>query len=191
MITNNKNQYGLTNRDMKTVQDIFRKYPDVKEVYLFGSRAKGNYKTGSDIDFAIMNEGVDSKTITKLLADFTESSLPFTVDLINFPTLKHTDLINHINRVGIVFYKIEIEDKKIVDSESTLETVNEPSADYAYNRIVFFNSFEEENEFTYKERASTTPLENFKMVTSMIKQHFQKQLKENPTLGNRIYFDNQ
>ena len=118
MIKNSKNKYGLTDRDIKTLQDIFRKYTEVKEVHLFGSRAKGNYKTGSDIDLAVMNEGVKSKTITKLVVDFEESSLPFTVDLINFPTLKHTDLIDHINRVGTIFYKrLNLPKQNLMDKE--------------------------------------------------------------------------
>ena len=106
MIKNNQNRFGLTERDMKTFQTIFGKYSEVKEVYVFGSRAKGNYKPGSDIDLAVMNDGADTKTIARLLSDFEESSLPIKVDLINFPVLKHNELIEHIKRAGVVFYKL-------------------------------------------------------------------------------------
>jgi len=105
MINNNRNKYGLTERDMKTLEGIFLKYPEVREVRLFGSRAKGNFKHGSDIDFAVMDKGLDSKTISNLSFDFEESSLPYTVDVINFSTLKHQEFIEHIDRVGIVFYE--------------------------------------------------------------------------------------
>ena len=64
MIKNNLHHYGLTERDFKTITDILKKYPDIGEVRLFGSRAKGNYKHGSDIDIAVMNEGVNFKTIS-------------------------------------------------------------------------------------------------------------------------------
>ena len=67
--------------------------------------------------------------------------------------------------------------------------VSEPEVTYESKRIHFFNSFEEENEFTYKERASISPLENLKNVTLLVKRLFKKELKNNPTLGNRIYFD--
>ena len=102
-----KTPFGLSVRDMNTFRELFWKYPEVHEVHLFGSRAKGNYKPGSDVDLAIINEGVNAGTITKLIADFSESSLPYTVDLVNLPLLKPGDLTEHIKRVGIVFYKRE------------------------------------------------------------------------------------
>ncbi len=55
--------HGLTNRDIQTLQDILSRYSKVKKVFLFGSRAIGNYQKGSDIDIAVMNEGVSDKII--------------------------------------------------------------------------------------------------------------------------------
>ncbi len=100
-----RNAFGLTDRDMKTLQDIFDKYPEVKSVFVFGSRAKGTYKQGSDIDLAVMNQGVKDAVIDKMKSDFEDSSLPYIVDLINYHTLKHQELKVHIDRVGVSFYK--------------------------------------------------------------------------------------
>lgn len=93
---------------MNTIFHILEKFPSIKTVNIFGSRAKGNYKPGSDIDLAILNKGVDDAVIRNVSSDFEESSLPYKVDLINFPTLKHEELIEHINRVGITFYKAKV-----------------------------------------------------------------------------------
>jgi predicted nucleotidyltransferase len=98
------NQFGLTERDMKTIGDILRKYPDVRTVHIFGSRAKGNYKTGSDIDLAIINEGVPENVIRNIQNDFEESSLPYRIDLIYLPELEDTGLKDHIKRIGLEFY---------------------------------------------------------------------------------------
>jgi uncharacterized protein len=100
-----RNSFGLTDRDMKTFRDIFHKYPDVKTVFVFGSRAKKNYKLGSDIDLAVMDKGVTETIIAKLKSDFEESSLPYNVDVINYHTLKHSELKSHIDRVGGLFYQ--------------------------------------------------------------------------------------
>ena len=100
-----ENKFGLTERTMQTISEIFEKYSEIEEVIMFGSRAMGNYKLGSDLDLAIMNIGVDDKTIMHLKNDFEESSLPISVDLVNFPDLKHPDFIDHIERVGKVFYR--------------------------------------------------------------------------------------
>ncbi|MEA3280788.1 MAG: nucleotidyltransferase domain-containing protein [Thermodesulfobacteriota bacterium] len=109
-----KNAFGLTDRDIKTLQDIFKKYPDVKNVFIFGSRAKGTYKQGSDIDLAIMNEGVKDTVIGKMKSDFEDSSLPYTVDLVNYHTIKHPELKNHVDRIGVPFYE------KMADKDKTI-----------------------------------------------------------------------
>ncbi|WP_373496645.1 nucleotidyltransferase domain-containing protein [Aquiflexum sp.] len=97
--------FGLKERDLKTIFEILDKYAEVKLVQIFGSRAKGTHKTGSDIDLAIMNDGVPDSTIMKIKSEFEDSSLPYFVDFVNFPQLKHPGLIEHIERVGKVFYE--------------------------------------------------------------------------------------
>ena len=97
--------YGLTDRDIKTILSVFNQYTEVLLVHIFGSRAKGAAKAGSDVDLAIMNKGVDSKTLLKLNNDFEESTLPYKVDLVNFHTLTNPDFIDHIRRVGVFFYQ--------------------------------------------------------------------------------------
>ena len=95
---------GLTDRDIQTVYDILNKYPEVKKVWLIGSRATGNYQKGSDIDLAIMNEGVSEKTIRSIVSDFEESTLPYFVDIINYPKLQHPGLKEHIEKIGKLFF---------------------------------------------------------------------------------------
>ena len=51
-------RFGLTKRDWDTIINIIKKYPTIKQVSLFGSRAKGNYKKGSDIDLAFMDKNI-------------------------------------------------------------------------------------------------------------------------------------
>jgi predicted nucleotidyltransferase len=110
MNDNKRNRFGLTERDIQTFQKIFNKYSDVKEVHIFGSRAKGNFKNGSDIDLAIVNQDFNSGTLAKLSGEFEESSLPYKVDLVVLNDLKLAELIDHINRVGVIFFKKEIHD---------------------------------------------------------------------------------
>lgn len=105
MAANQLNEFGLSIRDMDTITGILSNYPEVERVNIFGSRAKGNYKAGSDIDLAIMNEGVSEKMVRKLNADLEESTLPYRVDIVNFPKSAHSDLISHIKRAGVVFYE--------------------------------------------------------------------------------------
>lgn len=105
MVGSNQNPYGLNQRDIKTLRDILHRYPEVREVFIFGSRAKGNYKPGSDIDLAIMNPGVPDTVILALKRDFDDSALPYFIDVVNYQTLQPTDLKAHIDRVGKPFYR--------------------------------------------------------------------------------------
>ena len=95
---------GLTQRDTSTIHAILQRYPEITRVVLFGSRAKGTAKPGSDIDLAIMNDGVTEEIILRLKQEFEESSLPYTVDVINYPALDGNALKEHIDRVGILLY---------------------------------------------------------------------------------------
>ena len=105
MLTNGSNSFGLTERDYHTITDILVKHPEVSEVHIFGSRAKGNQKPYSDIDLAVINEGVAEPIILLIKSELADSTLPYKVDLINLPALAHTDLREHILRVGLLFYK--------------------------------------------------------------------------------------
>lgn len=99
-----RNKLGLTERDMSTIHDILGRFPEVETVLIFGSRAKGTYKLGSDIDLVIMDAGVDETVVCKLNDYFSESCLPYFVDLICYPSLKDIALKEHIDRVGVSFY---------------------------------------------------------------------------------------
>jgi uncharacterized protein len=111
--------YGLNQRDINTITEIIRRYPDVSEVKIFGSRALGNHHKGSDIDLAIMNARVSDKTIRKMLGDFEESLLPYFVDVVNYPALENKSLREHISRIG----------KELFISGTTIP-VNDPKAHY-------------------------------------------------------------
>ena len=98
-------KYGLSERDIRTIYDILAKHPEVLTVYIFGSRAKGNFKSGSDLDLAIMNKGVSYKTLLKLKSDLDDSSLPYKADIVDYNTISNPDLVDHIDRAGILFYQ--------------------------------------------------------------------------------------
>lgn len=90
---------------MQTIAGIFSGFQQVELVHVFGSRAKGNYKPGSDIDLAVMNGGLDIKTLARLKSQFSDSAIPYTVDLVDYPSLNNPDFIDHIKLVGILFYQ--------------------------------------------------------------------------------------
>ncbi|MCK5682446.1 nucleotidyltransferase domain-containing protein [bacterium] len=103
MVENRRNQFGLTERDIITIQTILRKYSEIQSTVIFGSRAKGTFSIGSDIDLAVFGDVVNETLLYKIKADFSDSSLPYFIDLICYSSLKNSALKEHIDRVGISF----------------------------------------------------------------------------------------
>ncbi len=99
--------YGLTQESIRKIVETFAEHANVDEVVLYGSRAKGNYKPGSDIDLTIKGEGLDLEQINKISNDLDDLLLPYTFDLSIFHHITNSDLLNHIERVGKVLYTRE------------------------------------------------------------------------------------
>ena len=83
---------------------IFEKYPPVKEVILYGSRAKGTNTKRSDIDLVIANSQLDRVTLSNIKSEIEESDIPNLVDIQLLEEIDNQDLLDHINRVGKVVY---------------------------------------------------------------------------------------
>jgi predicted nucleotidyltransferase len=98
-------KYGLSENIIKQIQEVFCSYPEINEAILYGSRAKGNYKPGSDIDLTFKGEKLNITLLNQISLKLDDLFLPYTFDLSIFLHIKNTELLEHINRVGISFYK--------------------------------------------------------------------------------------
>lgn len=97
-------KYGLKQQTIEQINSVFTRYPEVEQVILYGSRAKGTYKNGSDIDLTLKGRDLNLNVINKISDDIDELLLPYSFDISIFSQISNADLIDHINRVGIVFY---------------------------------------------------------------------------------------
>ena len=96
--------YGLKHIIIDKINAVFINYPQIDKVVLYGSRAKGNYKNGSDIDLAIIGGDIDLALINKVENELDDLYLPYTFDISIFRHIRNENLLDHINRVGVVFY---------------------------------------------------------------------------------------
>ncbi len=101
--------FGLSEKNCRTIRQILQQYPAVARAMIYGSRAKGNYRNGSDIDLTLFGEALDVKKLLEIAWAFDESSLPHTVDVSLFDQISNSDLREHIQRVGKVLYERETE----------------------------------------------------------------------------------
>ena len=94
---------------VKKISAIFAKYEEVEEATIYGSRAKGNYKPGSDVDLTLKGKQLNLKLLNKISLDLDDLLLPYTFDLSIYHHITEPDLIEHVERVGKIFYKQKLE----------------------------------------------------------------------------------
>ena len=71
--------------DLNAVKTILHHHIPAREVWAFGSRVTGNVKPFSDLDLAIIgSEPVPAPTLADLKDAFSESDLPFKVDIVDW-----------------------------------------------------------------------------------------------------------
>lgn len=97
--------WGLSDTVLARVRAILAQEPRVEKAILFGSRAKGTHRAGSDIDVALVGAGLDVDALARLHRRFEESSIPYQVDLCWLAAVDHAALREHIERVGQVLYE--------------------------------------------------------------------------------------
>ncbi|MBO7128900.1 MAG: nucleotidyltransferase domain-containing protein [Prevotella sp.] len=98
-------KYGLSDTVIKELQDVFRRYANIEKVLIFGSRSKGNYRAGSDIDLAVIGKDIDYNLLLSILCEIDDLELLYSVDLLDYQKKKGTPIGDHIDRVGQVFYE--------------------------------------------------------------------------------------
>lgn len=99
-------RFGLSDTVIKELQDVFRRHANIKKVLIFGSRSKGNYREGSDIDLAVVGNNIDYNQLLSILCEIDDLGLLYSVDLLDYTKKKGTPIGDHIDRVGQVFYEV-------------------------------------------------------------------------------------
>jgi len=97
--------HGLTSETVDRIRSVLARFPEVEKAVLYGSRAKGNYKRGSDIDLTLFGSGLKANVLSQINSGLDDLLLPYKIDISIFAKISHSDLIDHIRRVGVVFYE--------------------------------------------------------------------------------------
>lgn len=105
MIDTKNKTGGLKNEDIENITSILKKENSVESAYLFGSRAKGNYKNGSDVDIVLKGKQIDHQVINHISYILNEETLmPYRFDVINYDKIKNRELLSHIDRNGMLIF---------------------------------------------------------------------------------------
>ena len=100
-----RNSFGLLDTDIETIILTLRKHPKVERACIFGSRAKGNFKNGSDVDIALKGADLDLDTMSRISYWLNEeTNMPYKFDILIYDSIDEVILKEQIDRVGIEFY---------------------------------------------------------------------------------------
>ena len=94
-------KYGLTDVSYQKIKNVINKYQNY-EFIVFGSRARGDYKNGSDLDIAIKGE-MDDKKQYEILSSFDLLDIPYMIDIIFVNKINKKELIDSIEKEGVKF----------------------------------------------------------------------------------------
>jgi len=96
-------KFGLTSEELDSILAIFKQFPEIQEATLFGSRAMGREKQGSDIDIALKGTQLDS-VAAAVSFELNNGYLPYYFDVLNYASIDNEVLKSHIDRVGVLIY---------------------------------------------------------------------------------------
>ena len=96
--------FGLSAATRDKLNSVFARYAAIESVLIYGSRAKGNYRPGSDIDLTIKGAEIPFAEFMQIEDRVDDLMLPYTVDLSQYRQIENPELVAHIDRVGVAIY---------------------------------------------------------------------------------------
>ena len=95
--------YGLLERDLVNIRFAIGQFPEIRRVILFGSRALGTNRPGSDVDIAIVGDKVTRTTVLRLSDLLNEQlPLPYVFDILDYANIDSVSLRDHVDTCGVL-----------------------------------------------------------------------------------------
>jgi len=98
-------EIGISETNLEEIRDFAMKYPNIEKIVPYGSRAKGNFRPGSDLDMVLIGDELKLKDQLSFWEDLDDSYQPYLFDVAILSHIKNESLLDHIIRVGKVIYK--------------------------------------------------------------------------------------
>lgn len=96
-------EIGLPLQAVESIRQVFGRFPGVEQAVLYGSRAKGNFRPGSDIDLTLKGD-LSYRDLLDIELALDDLLLPWKIDLSLYSQIDNPALVEHIGRVGRTFY---------------------------------------------------------------------------------------
>jgi len=162
---------GLTRRDRDIIREVLARYPDVRRVTLFGSRAMGTFGRGSDIDLALEGRDLTPRTLARIATELEDSDLPYKVDLLLRNDQLEPKLKAHIRRHGKPFgWELHHTQKLIAQAKLLIgDGYRAKNSELAISGLPFARAGNIDNGFHF-ENADRFPEEDLQKVGEKVSQ---------------------
>lgn len=97
--------YGLKGKDLELIIEKLRDNINIEKAVIFGSRAMGNFKKGSDVDIVLYGSNIENEIRNINLELNERTNLPYFFDILNYNEIKNLDLKKHIDKFGKVIFE--------------------------------------------------------------------------------------
>ncbi len=97
--------FGLPKGRRERIIEVLVRFSSIKEVIVFGSRALGTSKLGSDLDFAIIGDNITYTDLLRLQRALDELPYGYSYDILDYNKIELPALKMHIDNFGVSFYK--------------------------------------------------------------------------------------
>ncbi len=97
-------KFGLPDKTIEAINNLFASFKEIDKVKIFGSRARGDFKRGSDIDLALFGE-INEKLLRHITSELDELPTPYKFDVVNYNDIENTALRQNIDNDGKIFFK--------------------------------------------------------------------------------------
>lgn len=98
------NNFGIESESYQRIVKALSQFREIDEAIVFGSRAMGNYKKGSDIDLALLGKELTTNHIFRIRSYLNEElAIPYNVDIVHYDTVENEELKKHIDEEGKLF----------------------------------------------------------------------------------------
>ena len=101
----NKHKFGLNNATIKSLGMIFDRHTQIERVLIYGSRALGKQREGSDIDLVMIGPKLSYDDLLTVANEIDDLLLPYKIDLSIWHHIDNDQLTKHIEDHGVVFFE--------------------------------------------------------------------------------------
>lgn len=100
-------EFGLNDKTLGSIRTVLSTFPEIDQAILYGSRAKGTFKNGSDIDLTLIGNNLNQSILFQLMDKIDDLMLPYSFDISIFEQVSNPEFRAHVNRVGKPIYERE------------------------------------------------------------------------------------